>query len=113
MEVKKGEIKTKENLRSDKKMLETVSKKINKHFWAKGKKSPAFQAIYLFGLVGWEIGVPVVGMAYIGLWLDKKFPNQYIAWALNCVIIGFVVGIYNAYRWIKKEKEKLDKEDMK
>ena len=113
MERKQGEIKKKENLRSDKKMIETVSKKINRHFWAKGKKSYTFEAIYLFGLIGWEIGVPVVAMAYIGLWLDKNFPHQYIAWPLNCMILGFIIGGYNAYRWIKKEKTKLDKEDMK
>ncbi len=113
MERKKGNIKSKENLRSDKKMIETVSKKINRHFWAKTRKSPVFQAIYLFGFMGWEIGVPVVALAYIGLWLDKNFPNQYIAWALNCIILGFIIGGYNTYRWIKREKIKLDKEDMK
>ena len=113
MEIKKGEIKTKENLKSDKKMIETISKKINKHFWAKGKKSHAFQAIYFFGFMGWEIGVPVVALAYIGLWLDKNFPNKYIAWALNFIILGFVIGGYNTYRWLRKEKIKLDKEDMK
>ena len=113
MEIKKGSIKSKENLRSDKKMVETVSKKINKHFWAVNKKSSAFRAIYLFGFMGWEIGVPVVAMAYIGLWLDKNYPNQYIAWALNCIIIGFIIGGYNTYRWIRNEKLKLDKEDMK
>ena len=113
MEIKKGSIKSKENLRSDKKMVETVSKKINKHFWAVNKKSSAFRAIYLFFFFFWEIGVPVVAMAYIGLWLDKNYPNQYIAWALNCIIIGFIIGGYNTYRWIRNEKLKLDKEDMK
>ncbi|MCR5506745.1 MAG: AtpZ/AtpI family protein [bacterium] len=113
MEIKKGEIKKKENLKSDKKMIETVSKKINRHFLAVNKKSYAFRAIYLFGLVGWEIGIPLVAMAYMGLWLDKNYPNTHIAWALNCIIIGFIIGAYNSYRWIKSEKLRLDKEDMK
>ncbi len=111
--MKKAEIKSKENLKVDRKMIEIVSKKIDKHFWAKGKKSFAFRTIYLFGFVGWEICVPVVSLAYIGLWLDKNYPKQYISWALNGIILGFLIGGYNTYRWIKKEKEKLDKEDMK
>ena len=111
--MEKGKIKTKENLKVDKKMIETVSKKIDKHFWAKTKKSFAFRTIYLFGFMGWEIAVPVTAMAYIGLWLDKNYPSHYIAWALNCIILGFIIGGYNTYRWLKKEKIKLDKEDMK
>ncbi len=108
---KQPQIQSKENLKFDKKMINTVSKKINKHICVSGKRSSAFEFLYVFGLVGWGIGVPIVLMAYLGIWLEQNYPSEFISWPLNFVILGFILGTFNAYHWIKKEKIRLDKED--
>lgn len=111
MENKQPHIYSKENLKSDKKMIETVSKKIDRHEKAKRKINSTFQFIYAFGIVGVNIGVAVFIMAKIGMWLAKKYNNNSLI--LSFLILGFVIGVYNAYRLMKVEQQKLDKEDIK
>lgn len=110
MEKKIAQIKSQENLRNDKQMINTISKKIDKHINSCNKKKSPFEAIYLFGLVGWELGIPILIMSYIGIWLEKKYPSNNLT--LNFIILGFFIGFYNVYKWIKKEKKRLEERNF-
>lgn len=57
----------------------------------------------ILGTYGWNISVPVIIGVIIGRWLDKKFPLPPMSWTLNLILIGFIIGFYNAQRWINKE----------
>ena len=63
----------KENLKSDRQMVETVSKKIDRHEKAKRKFNSTFQFIYAFGIVGINIGVAVFIMVKIQFVILPKF----------------------------------------
>ena len=39
----------------------------------------------------------------LGGWLDKNAPVDGLAWQLNLMVIGFFVGCFYAYKWVKLE----------
>lgn len=55
------------------------------------------------GVYGWQMAIPVLLGVMLGLFLDKELPSPSFSWTLNFILIGFVVGIFNANRWLKKE----------
>lgn len=109
--MKEGFIKSKKNTRIDKDMQKVISKKINRRLCLKNKKHSILRAFSLFGLVGWSIGVPTIIFAYLGLFLDEKFPVSF-SYTLYFVLLGLGLGCYNAWKWLKKEQSVLDKEDI-
>lgn len=56
----------------------------------------------MFGLVGWSVAIPTVLCILLGVYLDRRFENR-IAWTLNCLFIGIVIGCLNAWYWVKRE----------
>lgn len=107
---KEPKIEKMETSKNEKLMLNIVSKKINKRIHTTREKNFSWRTVYMFGLVGWEVVVPLFLMTYIGIWLEKNYPQKNISWTLNCIMLGFIVGFYNTYRILKKEKLKLDEE---
>lgn len=57
----------------------------------------------ILGTYGWNISVPVMIGVIIGRWLDKRFPLPPMSWTLNLILIGFIIGFYNANRWMNRE----------
>lgn len=109
--VKEGNIQNKNSSKIDKDMEITVSKKIDRKLLAGPKKNFVIRAFSLFGLVGWSIVIPAVLCAYIGMWFDEKYKSASISYTFYFILFGLLVGCYNAFRWVKREKERLDKED--
>ena len=60
----------------------------------------AFGASVLSLLVGIVLGAL---SGYIGGWLDEKYSIDPISWRLNLMLIGFVIGLYYGFVWVKKE----------
>ncbi len=56
-----------------------------------------------FGMIGWSIAVPTVAGALLGLWLDRKAPQQF-SWTLALLLGGLAVGVMIAWAWIEKER---------
>ena len=56
-----------------------------------------WRAASLFGLVGWGVAAPVALFTYIGTLFGDR-------WTTLCFILaGILFGLYNTYRFIKKE----------
>ncbi len=55
------------------------------------------------GVYGWQMAVPVLLGVMLGLFLDKEVPIESVSWTLNFILIGFIIGILNANRWLTKE----------
>jgi ATP synthase protein I len=56
----------------------------------------------MFGLVGWSVAIPTLIFLGIGVWVDRKWPSQY-SWTLMLLVIGVIVGCWNAWYWLKKQ----------
>lgn len=67
----------------------------------------------LLTVYGFQVAIPVVVGIFLGLFLDKHYPSERIVWTLNLILIGFLIGLYNANTWlyhmIKIEKKTLKK----
>jgi ATP synthase protein I len=66
----------------------------------------------MMGLIGWSVVVPTLLGAALGVWLDKRHPGSY-SWTLMLLVIGLVIGCWNAWHWVAKEDREMreDQED--
>ncbi len=56
----------------------------------------------MFGLVGWSVTIPTLLFLGIGVWVDRKWPSQH-SWTLMLLVIGVILGCWNAWYWVKKQ----------
>lgn len=59
------------------------------------------QTIYL-GTLGFVFIWPIILGTYLGVWLDGKLKEFSVAWMLNLIILGVIVGAVNVYLMIKE-----------
>ena len=108
--VREGNIENKKSSKIDRNMQIDVSKKIDRKLNAKTRRQFLLRAFSLFGLIGWSVAIPTIICAYIGMYVDRHYPSKYISYTLYFILFGLVAGGYNAFRWMKREKDRLDKE---
>jgi ATP synthase protein I len=63
----------------------------------------------MMGLVGWSVAVPTLLGAALGIWLDKHHPGNH-SWTLMLLLIGLMLGCWNAWHWVAKEDRKIREE---
>jgi ATP synthase protein I len=56
----------------------------------------------MFGVIGWSIVVPTLLGIFLGLWIDRTWPNQF-SWTLMLMLAGLLVGCLNAWNWVNSE----------
>lgn len=54
----------------------------------------AFLAVY-----GFQMALPVLLGIFLGIFLDKIYPLEYVSWTLNFILLGFLIGLFNANFW--------------
>lgn len=92
------------------KFCEEVGKDEKRKIKARKRRGESvWYGLGMFGLVGWAVSVPtLIGLA-IGLWMDAKVKGQ-ISWTLIFLFIGVVIGCLNAWYWVSKERENIEKD---
>jgi ATP synthase protein I len=63
----------------------------------------------MMGLIGWSVVVPTLLGAALGIWLDNRHPGSY-SWTLMLLVIGLVIGCWNAWHWVDKEDKEMREE---
>lgn len=64
----------------------------------------------MMGLIGWSVSVPTLLGAFLGLWLDSRFPGDR-SWTLALLVGGLVLGCWNAWYWVAKENRAIRREE--
>ncbi len=59
------------------------------------------QTVYV-GILGLLFVLPVVGGAYLGLWLDGLAAGFSSRWTISLILLGVVVGALNVYLTIRE-----------
>jgi ATP synthase protein I len=59
------------------------------------------QTVYL-GSLGLLFVLPVVGGAYLGLWLDERYPGYSQSWTISLIVVGVIVGAVNVYLFLRE-----------
>lgn len=102
--------------------MEEFKKQLNKTARQLVKKADKMQhkenrqVVYraaLLSVYGWQLAIPVLLGIVLGILLDKTFPIAHFSWILNFILLGFVVGFYNASQWMKKNLGLKGKENGK
>jgi ATP synthase protein I len=93
--------------KSETDLLEAVSEKELRKLRARQERNKSvWFGLGMFGLVGWSVAVPTVAAIALGVWLDTRFPSQY-SWTLMLLVVGVVIGCFNAWYWVSRERDKL------
>ena len=58
------------------------------------------QTIYL-GTLGLLFILPIIGGAYLGLWLDELSSGYSTQWTISLILLGVFIGLFNVYYFIK------------
>lgn len=61
-----------------------------------------WQWLGMFGLVGWAVAIPTLAGIALGWWIDETWPGK-VSWTLNLLIIGVLLGCWNAWHWVQRE----------
>lgn len=94
--------------KDDKDFSKTIQQKQQRKLAArKNADHTVWFGLGMFGLVGWSVAVPTLVGTFLGLWLDRTWPGR-PSWTLTLLIIGVMVGCWNAWYWIKRESNKRD-----
>jgi ATP synthase protein I len=59
------------------------------------------QTVFL-GTLGLLFVLPVVGGAYLGLWLDGLASGYSTRWTISLILVGVFVGAMNVYLFIRE-----------
>ncbi len=94
----------------EKDFLHEIDSKERRKIKARRDKGRAvWMGLGLFGVIGWSVMIPtIIGIA-IGLWMDSKWTGN-ISWTLTFLFIGIALGCWNAWYWIQKEREEIEKD---
>lgn len=61
-----------------------------------------WQWLGMFGLVGWAVAIPTIGGIALGWWIDRTWDSA-MSWTLNLLVIGVLLGCWNAWHWVDRE----------
>jgi ATP synthase protein I len=74
-----------------------------------GNKGDLWFGLGMFGMVGWSVAIPTVVGIFLGIWIDLARPGQY-SWTLMLLLIGLVVGCLNAWFWVNRQRNAINKD---
>ncbi len=93
-------------MNKDRKQTDQIGRRAARKQAARDNPGPSpMRGIGVFGVIGWSIAVPTVGGAFLGLWLDRAYPQNF-SWTIALILGGVVIGGALAWAWINEEKDK-------
>lgn len=81
------------------KQLEKAARRLEK---AEKERSTLLAQTAYIGVLGLLFVLPVIGGAYLGLWLDNRAEGYSIGWTLSLLLLGILVGAINVYLFVRE-----------
>ena len=85
--------------REEEKLRQTAERQIRRQRANEQDKRDIYSAAAKLGLLGLVGVLPVVGGAYLGLWLDNHFGTY--GFTLLLILVGVLVGAWNVSRQLR------------
>lgn len=82
-----------------KKRLRADSERLKR---AERRAQGAWAYLAYLGTLGIVFILPVVGGAYLGLWLDNRAADYSVSWTTGLLLLGVAVGAMNVYLLIRR-----------
>jgi len=83
-------------------LQDKIHQQIQRMKKAERERSNLFSQTIYIGTLGLVIVLPIVGGAYLGLWLDSLMSGYSSQWTFSLLLLGVVVGMFNVYFLIKE-----------
>ena len=74
-----------------------------------GSHKDVWFGLGMSGLIGWSVTVPALIGAALGIWVDKHYPSTY-SWTLMLLLIGLIIGCFNAWHWVHSEYKEMQED---
>lgn len=91
--------------KSENALAQRLAKRASRHLVNKTDEKafkPAMGLAFL-GALGWNIPIPTFLGVLLGRWLDTHYKVASVSWTLNFLLLGFMVGVFSAWQWLKHE----------
>ncbi len=75
----------------------------------RGAKKSVWFGLGMSGLIGWSVTIPTLIGAAIGVWVDKHYPSRF-SWTLMLLLIGLIVGCFNAWHWVDSQYKEMQED---
>jgi len=89
--------------------VETIQEKSRRRRRARREQGNIWFGLGTFGMVGWSVAIPAVLGVLLGAWLDANVPMGF-SWRLTLLVGGVIIGCLNAWYWISKEQQNVERE---
>ena len=75
----------------------------------RGAKRSIWFGLGMSGLIGWSVTVPTLIGTALGIWMDKHYPSRF-SWTLMLLLIGLIIGCFNAWHWVDTEYKEMQED---
>ena len=75
----------------------------------RGAKKSVWFGLGMSGLIGWSVTIPTLIGAALGGWVDKHYPSKF-SWTLMLLLIGLIIGCFNAWHWVESQYAEMQKD---
>ena len=75
----------------------------------RGATKSVWFGLGMSGLIGWSVTVPTLIGAALGIWVDRRYPSTY-SWTLMLLLIGLIIGCFNAWHWVDSEYKEMQED---
>ena len=55
----------------------------------------------VFVNVGFQMAIIIAGAVFLGIWLDKKFPNKFSVYTISVSLLGVFIALFQVIRSVK------------
>jgi ATP synthase protein I len=98
--------------RAEHQLSQQVGQKESRKMRARRRHDSIWFGLGTFGVIGWSVAVPTLLGILIGAWIDTNFPSRF-SWTLMLLLLGVVLGCWNAWHWIERERQSIEEEEKR
>lgn len=89
---------------NDEQLRQAVEKQVKRMQRAEKERPTLLAQSVFMGTLALLFVLPVIVGAYLGNWLDNMVEGYSIHWTIGLLFVGLVVGIINAYIYIREHE---------
>jgi ATP synthase protein I len=83
-------------------LREVVEKQVDRQKKAEEQRSTLLGQTVYIGTLGLLFVLPVIGGAYLGVWLDDMVTDYSVRWTISLILVGVFVGAVNVYLFVRE-----------
>lgn len=89
-------------MRPEERLSQEVEKQAARRRKAERERSTLLGQTVYIGTLGLLFVLPVIGGAYLGVWLDSMIAGYSVRWTVSLILVGVFVGAVNVYLFVRE-----------